>query len=372
MKVAIDGLLLGEFHTGVEISVEQLAVALAQPQVGVATSLLVTPAYAPRAKELGIQTLTAPGLASSRIGRIIFTQTLMTRYLTSRGCELLHAPAYVMPLNWRGPSVLTVYDLIALQFPQWCKPSNVAHYRLVLPRSLRKATRIIVPSHCTADAVTEMFPEVAPKLRIIQLGIGSQFQPVTDAKRREYVRRQYRLPERFLLCLGNIEPKKNLGAVVAAYEQIAADSDEDLVMAGAKTWKSENLAEIITASPVAHRIRRTGPIAAEDLPALYSMASLLIQWSLWEGVGLPPLEAMACGTAAIVSDGGALPELAGQAAQIVPLGPPEALAEAVLSLRRDRDRCEEIVVKGRQLAERWTWSNHAQRVVTLYEEVAGA
>ena len=128
---------------------------------------------------------------------------------------------------------------------------------------------------------------------------------------------------------------------------------------------------MIEHSPVRDRIVRTGPIAEPDLPALYSAARLLIQWSWYEGAGLPPLEAMACGTPALVSDGGALPELAGQAAEVVPLGPPEQLAEGIMALLEDPQRCAQIVQKGRHLADRWTWTRHALQVIALYKEALG-
>ena len=114
-----------------------------------------------------------------------------------------------------------------------------------------------------------------------------------------------------------------------------------------------------------------GNIAEADLPALYSMSALLVQWSLYEGVGLPPLEAMACGTPTIVSDGGALAELAGQAAEIVPLPDPEALADGILRLLRDEMRRKQIAKDGARLAARWTWPDHARRVAGLYKEASG-
>jgi len=372
LRVAIDGLLLGGQHSGVELCIEELAGALGRLDLDCEIGLVCRPEYSLRAAKLGVEPLVAPWLTKYRSGRILFEQLLMSRRLSSSGWGLLHGPGYVLPRNWTGPCVVTVYDLIALQYPQWCKPSNVMHYRMMVPASIAKAHAIIVPSETTAEAVRQRFPQATDKLRVIFLGIGEQFRPVTDQRLIAHVRQKYRLPERFILCLGNLEPKKNLEAVVAAYEQIAEDVEVDLVIAGAKGWKCAGVLRRIEGSRVRARIVRTGPIAGTDLAPLYSSAELLIQWSLYEGVGLPPLEAMACGTPALVSDGGALKELAGQAAEVVELGPPEQLAEAIVRLLDDKDRCEQIVENGRNLARQWTWRDHARQVAALYREVAGA
>jgi len=160
--------------------------------------------------------------------------------------------------------------------------------------------------------------------------------------------------------------------MIAAFEQVVAHEDDiDLVVAGPKAWKCRDILQRIAMSPAATRIHMVGNVDEPDLPALYSMSVLLVQWSLYEGVGLPPMEAMACGTAAVVSDGGALAELAGQAAEIVPLPDPEALAEAFLVLLADDERRERIAAAGARLAEQWTWSHHARRVAALYKEVSG-
>ena len=371
MKVAIDGLLLGRHHSGVENCIEQLAGALGQLDLDFEIGLVCTAEYLPRAAKLGVQPLPTPSLTKYRGGRILFEQLLMSRRLSKSGWQVLHGPGYVLPRNWAGPCVLTVYDLIALQYPQWCKPSNVMHYRMTVPASIAKATCIVVPSETTAAAVREMFPHAADKLRVIHLGVGEQFKPVTDECLIEQVRHKYALPERFILHLGNIEPKKNLEVLVAAYEQIADEFDVDLVIAGAKAWRCGPVLRMIQRSRVRDRILRTGPIDGADLPPLYSTAELLIQWSLYEGVGLPPLEAMACGTAALVSDGGALRELAGQAAEVVPLGPAAQLAEGIIGLLNDKGRCERIAEDGRKLAAQWTWPEHARQVAALYKEASG-
>jgi glycosyltransferase involved in cell wall biosynthesis len=371
LKVALNGLLLGERHSGVETAIEELAHGLGTLKTDLQIGLICRPQYAPQAEQMGLQPLVAPQLTTNRLGRIGFEQMLMSRWLQKGGWNLLHGPGYVLPRNWRGPAVLTVYDLIALQYPQWCKCSNVLHYRAVVPSSIHQATFVVVPSETTAKAVTALFPRAAHRLRTIPLGVSHRFQPVTDAAMLEQVRKKYHLPEHFLLYLGNLEPKKNVEALVTAFEQIAYRTQHALVLSGAGMWKCRRLLQMIEHSPVRDRIVQTGPIAEPDLPALYSAARLLIQWSWYEGAGLPPLEAMACGTPALISDGGALPELAGQAAEVVPLGPPEQLAEGIMALLEDPQRCVQIVQKGRHLADRWTWTRHALQVIALYKEALG-
>lgn len=371
MRVAIDGLLLGQHHSGVERAIEEMVKAMARLH-GDAITLICTPAYAARAAELGIRHIEAPGYASDKRGRVIFEQLVMSGWLQKQGFDVLHGPGYILPRNWRGPSIVTVYDMIALDYPHWCTWANTLHYRMRLPASLREATFIVAPGMTTAEAISRHVPEVEGKVRRIPLGIGKQFRPVEDRATLDAVRVRYSLPDMFVLCVGNMEPKKNLEAVVEAFEMIARHVEHGLVLAGPKAWKQSGLLRRIAASPERDRIVLAGEVAEDDLPALYSNAGLLLQWSLYEGVGLPPLEAMACGTAAVVSNGGALPEFAGQAAEVCPLGPASTLAECVIALLDDTGRRAEIVANGQRLAARWTWEQHAQAVTALYEEASGA
>lgn len=370
MRVAIDGLVLGGASSGVERAVEQMAAAMAGIE-GLEVGLVCTPAYAERARGHGLQPLVAPAYTQTRAGRILFEQLLMGRRLQTEAWPVLHGPAYIVPRMFGGVSVVTVYDLIALEYPQWCKLSNVTHFRLMLPAAMDAADIVIVPSQTVVSSIVGMFPHLAAKLRLVHLGIGEQFRPVRDPTRIEDVRRRYSLPERFVLCLGNVEPRKNLPGVISAFERVVELEDVHLVIAGPKSWKCRGILRRIASSPAFDRIRMPGTIAEADLPTLYSMSALLVQWSLYEGVGLPPLEAMACGTAAIVSDGGALAELAGQAAETVPLPDHGALADGLVRLLRDERRRAEIVAAGARLAERWTWPAHARRVAGLYREASG-
>jgi alpha-1,3-rhamnosyl/mannosyltransferase len=369
MRIALDGMLLGGHHSGVEQAIAGLIHAL--PQVAPEHEYLLAcrREYAP---DSPLPTLVAPGWAQGRLGRILYEQTRLARDLQGR-CDLLHAPGYIMPLNWAGPCVLTVYDLIALQFPQLCTRTNVWHYGRMLPRSLRRADAIIVPSETVARDTRQVVPETDGKLHVIPLGIEEQYRPAPAAEIAR-VRRQYGLPERYLLCVGNIEPKKNLPAVLQAFDEAAATLPHDLVMAGRAAWRPGEFRAALASLRHRERVHVLGFVATADLPALYSAADLLIQWSLYEGMGLPPLEAMACGAPVLVSDGGALLEIAGPAAEVVPLGPPGQLAEALLALMANEARLAQLRQAGPAHAAQYTWTAHAAAVAQLYADVwrAGA
>lgn len=370
MRVAIDGMLLGKRHSGVENSIEALVRAL--PEVAPQHQYLLahTAAYS---TAHAMADVVVPAWVRGRVARILYEQCCLSSALRGR-CDLLHCPGYVMPLNWRGPSVLTVHDLIALQFPQWCKRTNALHYRFMLPRSLARATAIVVPSETTARVVGERFPGVAGKLRVIPVGIDGRYRPAGEDAVAE-IRQRLNLPARFLLCVGNLEPKKNLAAVVQAFNglcQRAGAQDLALVIAGKPAWDFADVTVAVGQSPYRQRIHLLGYVADADMPALYSAAALLVQWSRYEGVGLPPLEAMACGTPVVVSDGGALPETAGPAAEVVQLGEPQRLAEALGSLLADGARLGELRARGPAHAARFTWHAHARAVAAVYEEVMNA
>lgn len=370
MRVAIDGMLLGKRHSGVENSIEALVRALPEAAPQHEYLLAHTAAYT---AAHAMTDLLAPAWVRGRLARILYEQCCLSGALRGR-CDILHCPGYVMPLNWRGPSVLTVHDLIALQFPQWCKRSNVLHYRFMLPRSIARATAIIVPSETTARVVGERLPQAVKKLRVIPVGIDEHYRPAS-ADDIIAVRQRLDLPERFLLCVGNVEPKKNLAAVVKAFDLLAdvpGFGDLHLVIAGKPAWDFADVTLAIGQSRHRQRIHLLGYVADADMPALYTAAALLVQWSLYEGVGLPPLEAMACGTPVVVSDGGALPEVAGPAARVVPLGPPEGLTGALQILLSDEASLADLRRRGLTHASRFTWHAHARAVAALYEEIVNA
>lgn len=371
MRVLIDGLLLGGKHSGVEHSIEGLVAALAQGAPQHEYTLLCTRDYAASGRS-PVPVRAAPEWVRGRLARICYEQIMLPRQLSShKDCDLLHAPGYVMPLAWRGPCVLTVYDLIALQFPHHCTRFNAWHYGFVLPRSLQKAAAVVVPTQEVRRSITARFGNLINKVKVIPLGVGDQYRPAGD-EQVALLRERLGLPQHFLLCVGNLEPKKNLPAVIRAFDLAARHLKQDLVLAGQPAWGTEAVTAVIACAQHRERIHRLGYVADADMPALYTAADLLVQWSLYEGMGLPPLEAMACGTPVVISDGGALPEVAGPAAEIVPLGPPEALAQALQTLLAAPARLLELRQRGRNHAAHFTWQRHAVQMASLYEEIVNA
>lgn len=320
--------------------------------------------------------------AGWRAGRISWEQLRLHSRVFTDGAELLHCPAYVMPRLCLLPTVASVHDLLALTSPQACTAANRAHFGRMLPATLRLARRIVTPSEHVRRAVLDYAAgegkeklnaaELSARVEVIPWGVDARFRPATDAARREEVALRYGLPPRFALCVGRIEPKKNVQRAVEAYfaAAMARNLPHRLVLLGPRGWgvERETLKVLRQLCPD-NRALRLGFVPDEDLPAIYSLADCLIFPSLEEGFGFPVLEAMACGTPAVCSDIPPLREIAAGAALLVDTRDLPRLREAVEAALTGAGAAKGLREKGLERAARYSWSNHAERTLALYRNV---
>ena len=364
MRIAYDATTLVPPYSGVQVAVEGAARALAR-ELGEDLTVVVPRSYRLPCGEATV--LHAPISGRSRVARIAWEQLQLPRAARAQHADLLHAPAYVMPLRWRGPAVVTVYDLLTLTHPEWCRRGNVAHFRLTLPRTLRRAERIVVPSHSAAEEILAHTDTDPAKLRELPLGVEECFQPASpeDLAR---LRQRRGLPERYVLLVGNLEPKKNVPGMIRLFARLAKNFPHSLVLAGREGWGDSHAWRRTVEELPPARVNLLGYVPREDLPALYSGAALFVQLSWHEGFGLPPLEAMACGTPVVVSNRGALPEISGPGALVVDPEDEPAAVQALEELLAVESRRRELAERGRRHVARYTWAAHARGLLQVYQE----
>jgi len=308
---------------------------------------------------------------SLRAVRIFWQQALLPRRARLDGLDLLHAPAYTAPIRANLPVVLTIYDTIALKFPHLCKRLNALHYRMFMPPSARRAARIIVPSETTRDDVVRTMGIAPEKIRVVPLGVPAEFQPVDDPKKLAAVRAELNLPERYILFSGNLEPKKNLTALIQAFAEARRSGrvTHRLVIAGRKAWRYSNIFRMARELRLAGMIRFLGRVPRPLLPALYSGADVFAFPSLYEGFGLPPLEAMACGTPVVTTTAGAIPEVVGNAALTVSPGSVRELRIAIEKVLANQFLRRHLRELGLNRAAQFSWQQTARRTADVYAEV---
>jgi glycosyltransferase involved in cell wall biosynthesis len=307
----------------------------------------------------------------NRVRRILWEHSRLPRIAKNEGMDVVHCPHYICPfLDAAVPYVVTIHDTIAIEHPQWCKLSNALYYNIFMKPSVSKASRVIAVSHSTADSLKRRFPAGASKLRVIYPGIDTIFNSKKDPSGQTRVKSRYGLPERYILFVGNIEPKKNILNLVRAYKLLRLRGlSHKLVLAGKRTWKSKGvLKEISGAAPGS--ILAIGYVDRVDLPFVYQMADVFVFASLYEGFGFPPLEAMACGTPVVASTGGALTETAGGASRTVDPTNPEDIAEAIYLLITNRKLRQKHLELGIRQSRRFNWDETAKRTLSVYQEAA--
>jgi glycosyltransferase involved in cell wall biosynthesis len=283
--------------------------------------------------------------------------------------ELYHATEHLlMPLH-DIPTVLTVHDLIFRLFPQYHKPLNYAFLNLAMPLFCRRATAIIAVSESTKRDLMAHYDVPQDKIRVIYEAAAPNFRPQSQ-EAISAARARYNLPERYLMTLCVIEPRKNHAGFLRAFAQLCKD-DRDLywVIGGSKGWLTEGFFTELEQSAVRDRVILTGYIADEHLAAVYCGAAVFVYPSFGEGFGLEPLESMACGTPVVSSNTTSLPEVGGDAARYFDPRQEAQMIEAVRSVLIDQGLQEEMRQQGLAQAARFSWRRAAQETWSLYQEL---
>jgi glycosyltransferase involved in cell wall biosynthesis len=295
--------------------------------------------------------------------------------LFSGQADLFHGPSFTLPPSLT-PSLLTVHDLSFLRYPQGAHPALLAWLTKAVPRSLRRARHVLADSESTRADLIELMQVPTDRITVIGAGVEERFQPVTEPETLGQIQARYKLPDRFILSVSTLEPRKNFTGLIAAFSQMAAASempsiaDLHLVIAGGKGWLYDDIFAAAKTSPFRERIHFAGYVADEDLPALYSLATLFAFPSHYEGFGIPVLEAMACGTPVVCANNSSLPEIAGDAALMVEATDMEALADAMRRLVVDSLLREKLIRRGYEQARKFRWEEAARRLLGVYSEIA--
>ena len=275
------------------------------------------------------------------------------------------------PLAGKAHKVVTVYDLAYLQHPETAVPSLAAYLNKVVPESVAEADVVAAISHATKQALIEHYRTSPEKITVIPCGIAPHFQRITDPALLEATRRKFDLKCPFVLSVGTLEPRKNhLGLIKAFYEvQQSKENSALLAIAGGKGWLYEETQRVVTELKLEDKVRFLGRISDLELISLYSLADVFAFPSFFEGFGMPPLEAMACGAPVITSNTSSLPEVTGDAAILVDPHDTHALANAIARLLGDEQLQEDLRQKGYLQAQQYTWSNAAHKMLSVYQKL---
>ncbi len=304
--------------------------------------------------------------------RIAWEQFVLPFWLRRFRMDLLHAAAFVAPVATPCPFVVTVYDLSFLRFPAAFRPWNRWYLSRFTATSARRAARVIAISESTKKDVVDLLGVEAGKVDVIYCGVEKMFHPLPEGEV-EAFRRAQNLPEEFILFLGTLEPRKNVESLVRAYaswRREKADAPK-LVLAGAKGWYYEHIFSLVGELGLDREVIFPGYVAQQSLPLLYNCAGLFVYPSIYEGFGLPVLEAMACGTPVITSNVSSLPEVAGDAALLVDAGNVEQLTQALQRAWSDADLRVALGQNGLRQAASFTWERTAEQTEATYAKAMG-
>jgi len=314
--------------------------------------------------------------------RSTLPHTPLIRIPISLSAELRKRPVDVLHVQFTAPPfcpcpvVVSIHDLSFEHLPETFKRRSRTQLRLTVRHSARRATRILSLSEHTRRDIIETYRIDAEKVSAIPLAAADHFGPVNDNRELQRVRHNYGIAGDYILCVGSIQPRKNLARLIRAYALLRGNSSADklpkLVLVGKCAWLYDETLRTLEKTGVKDTSVVTGYVPESDLPALYSGALCFVYPSYFEGFGLPPLEAMKCGTPVIVGNRTSLPEVVGDAALSVDPFDIEAIAAAITRLMNNSALRDELSVRGQERARMFSWQHTARETLKVYTEVATA
>ncbi len=284
--------------------------------------------------------------------------------------DVFHATNYIAPPQKKGKLILTVHDVGFARMPE-AHPQSSRMFSEVLPRQLQRADKVVVVSEFTRNELLEIFDVPVQKVQVIHNGISPDFRPIKEPAALGEIFRKYQIEQGYVLFVGKLEARKNLVGIIEAYSLFknSSKSAHKLVLAGSLGWKGEEALGKVVEYGLEKDVVHLGYVPDTDLPVLMSGAAVFLYPSLYEGFGIPTIEAMACGTPVIASNSTSLPEVVGDAGLLVDPHSPEEIAHALTDILSDAARRNRLVNKGLARAKRFSWRKMAEETLELYMEV---
>lgn len=283
------------------------------------------------------------------------------------GVDLIHYPCNVIGLRERRPAVVTVHDLTFLENPTWYKWERALYNKWGVSQSVRRARRIIAVSEATAKELVKRLNVPRDRIDVIYNGVDERFVPLEEGADAP-IREKYKLPERYFLFVGTLEPRKNVDRLIRAWARIADKVAVDLAIVGRDGWKVEPIYKDLNAVEQPERIHRIGFLDHDDLPGVMAAAEALVYPSLAEGFGIPVAEAMACGTPVVTSKISSLPEVAGDAGLLVDPYDVGEIGGAMWRIADSEELRADLSQRCIERAKRFSWKQSAEETLETYRK----
>jgi anaerobic magnesium-protoporphyrin IX monomethyl ester cyclase len=369
MRIAFDGTALRPGRTGVGYYTEHLLHHLARTATNdelIVVSNRAIDTTSPLPSRVRVATPTR------RVPRLVWMQTLAITALREVEADVVHFTNGMLPLMSPVPTVVTIHDMSLRLYPRYHPPRRVILNRPLVDLAARRADAIITPSESAKRDIVRLYQLDPARVHVVYEAAAPSFTRVRDAAALERVRQRYGLGERIILYVGTIEPRKNLPTLIDAFaaRRRSGELSHQLVCVGPYGWLSRGIKDQIKRSQVADAITFTGYVPFDDLPALYSLAEMFVYPSMYEGFGLPVVEAMACGVPVITGRTAALSEIGGGAITEIDRIEPGMLGRALVALAGSRERREDLSGRGLVRAESFSWERAARESLEIYRETA--
>jgi alpha-1,3-rhamnosyl/mannosyltransferase len=362
VRIAMDARKL--FDGGVGTYIREVLGACAAAPRGYTFSALVDPADLGRVRWAGA--VSEHPVTAGKYG--LLEHVVVPAAARRAGATLLHEPHYTLPLGWTGRAVSTIHDLTHLRFAHFYPPGAALYARAMAGLAVARSQRVIVDSEDTRADVLERLHAPEHKVRVVPLGVSPALAPPAPVRVAAY-RAARELPRDYLLYVGARKRHKNLALLFDALAVLPPGDRPPLVLSGRPFAPGDPLGARLVARGLGGLVHFAGDPAADDeLACLYGGAILYVQPSLAEGFGLPPLEAMACGTPVLSSNAGALPEVVGDAGTLLAPRDPAAWADAIRRLTRDAAERARLAECGRRRAATFTWERTGRMTLDVYAE----
>jgi glycosyltransferase involved in cell wall biosynthesis len=327
--------------------------------------------------EMQERLLGSPVPLTRNLFKVWFEQIALPRACRDEGVDVLHVPYFAPPLVGGSRTVVTIHDLIPLVLPAYRESAWVRLYTRLAAEGARRAAAIVTDSQFSRDDILRLLGVPSSRVHVVYLAADEIFRPVVDASEMEKVRHEYGLPQEYVLYLGGFDQRKNMSTLMAAYAALkeGVSGRAKLVIVGQLPSRDTDFfpdpRRLVQTCGLGDKVLFLGWVPEKDKPALYIGATLFVYPSLYEGFGLPVLEAMSCGTAVITSHATSLPEIVGNAAVLFDPHDVEGLADAITTLLQDPDRREDLAAKGLERARSFSWEKTIAQTIEVYRAVTG-